>query len=271
MGKQSKIIDLFSNAHLKVFDWSDDYEQFTQDPRQRASISKTIEYYLSHADIVFTINDRLTERAKVHNSTSFTIPNATNMFTFPVMKDTGSLPRDLVHIEHPIIGYMGWLNELRMDLELIEYIASARPMWNFIFIGPESHKLPLGTKIKTFHNVHILKPVEYQLLPSVLNLWDVCILPNKINAHTMGNDPIKIYDYLATGKPLVSTRTAGTERVVDYVYLADTKEQFLEHLDAIIAGKDSISQKDRIEKAFDNSWKNRFSEIMSVLHGYLKN
>lgn len=261
---------LFPKAAIKVFDWSDDHEQFTQDPCEKEVVSKAIDYYVSHSDLVITINDRLTQKARVRNSASFTIPNATNMFTFPANDCSGSLPETLMHLKEPIIGYMGWLNELRLDLELIEYIAKARNSWSFVFIGPESHKDPLGPHIRALPNVHILKPVAYQLLSSVLARCNACILPNKINAHTMGNDPIKIYDYLATGRPLVSTRTAGTERLADYIYLADTKEEFLSHLDNIIAGNDYMSKEMRIHMAFENSWKRRFEEFLPLLKGCLK-
>jgi len=270
LGMQRHVLKFFSNAHLKIFDWSDDFEHFSQDFQQQEVVSKTIKYYLTHADIVFTINERLTDRAKIYNPASYTVPNATNMFTFPTREDLYPIPKKLRDLKPPIIGYMGWLNDLRLDLELIEYLVKERPSWNFVFIGPESHELPLGANIIRYPNILIHEPVHYQNLSSILNQWDACILPNQINAHTMGNDPIKIYDYLATGKPTVSTRTAGTERVADYLYLSDTKEQFLKQLDRIIAGNDFISREKRLNIAYDNSWKNRFSDILSMLSPYLK-
>lgn len=266
-----KNIDLlFPHAAVKIFDWSDDHEQFTDNQSEKEIVAKAIHYYVSHSDLVITINERLTQKAKKLNPDSFTLPNATNMFTFPAGEFCGSLPSPLRYLQKPIVGYMGWLNEMRLDLELIEYLARSRATWNFFFIGPESHKDPLGPRIRMLPNVHIVKPVAYQLLASVLALCDVCILPNKINAHTSGNDPIKIYDYLATGKPLVSTRTAGTERLSDYIYLADTQEEFLAHLDRVIAGNDPIAKEIRMRVAYENSWKHRFEEFLPLLKGHLK-
>lgn len=259
----------FSRAAFKIFDWSDDYEQFTNDPIEKEVISKAVDYYVAHSDLVITINDRLTQRARKLNPSSFTLPNATNMFTFPAKDYPKSLPKPMKYLKKPIVGYIGWLNEMRLDLELIEYLATERSTWNFLFIGPESHRDPLGPRIRNLQNVHILKPVAYHLLSSVLTHCDVCILPNKINAHTTGNDPIKIYDYLATGKPLVSTNTAGTERLSDYIYLANTKEAFLAHLDNIIAGNDRIDKEMRMRVAYENSWKHRFEKFLLLLKEHL--
>ncbi len=72
-------------------------------------------------------------------------------------------------------------------------------------MGPRVEPLPLGTRVPARPNVHILPPVPFRLYPACLSAFDVCILPNRVNAYTAGNDPIKIYDYLAGGTPIVAT------------------------------------------------------------------
>lgn len=252
-----------ARSQFIIFDWSDDFEQFEEDAEKKALLIGNIEEFIKMANLVICVNDKLTERAKRINNNAYTVKNATNYFNFNNTNQSSGTRRRVIPHEAPVIGYMGWINEARLDCSLIEHAASAMPEWNFVFIGPRSHERALESLSEKYMNVHLLEPVPYDLLPRVLEQFDVCILPNKINDHTDGNDPIKIYDYLACGKPIVTTRTAGVEQFESMVNIANNSGEFLEMIKKCLLQDDDKAQ--RVKTGYENSWNVRFDELKGVI------
>ena len=260
-----------SKAKLTIFDWSDDFDEFSNSEQGRLSSRQRCNYYCEKADIVLTINDNLRERALETNKNSHVVKNATNFFTFSSPNEDEKIIRRIRQYGDKVIGYVGWLNNLRLDQELIKFVAEKRPGYQFVFMGPECQRMPLGKEIPSLKNVHILPPVPYEKYPATLKAFDVCILPNIINAHTNGNDPIKIYDYLASGRPIVATKTAGTDFFSTLLYLADSKDDFLNLLDHAVNENTELQPQERIQAAHKNSWQERFVEIESLILPYMEN
>src|SRR5581483_6391073 len=175
--------------------------------------------------------------SRSYGANAHVIRNATNYFTFSGRSGAEILGplQTVLRLKRPVIGYVGWLNSLRLDEDLIHFVATARPDWQFVFMGPKADPLPLGAKIPQLKNVHFLKSVPYERLPAFLTALDACILPNRINSHTEGNDPIKIYDYLASGKPVVSTATNGTKEFQNELVIAHGHQEFLQGLESVLS------------------------------------
>ncbi|ARN74522.1 hypothetical protein BST96_10560 [Oceanicoccus sagamiensis] len=254
----------WEKADIKIFDWSDDFSAFESNEDNKRKITESVDYYLKTADIVLTINEKLSQQAKTIAKHVLQVPNATNYFTF---KQPGTLATiaELEALSGPIIGYIGWLNPTRLDSELIDYMAKSRPDYNFVFMGPSTDEHPLGMAAESNNNVYILPPRQYTQLYSVYNYFDVCILPNLINEHTNGNDPIKLYDYLASGKPLVTTNTSGADKLADVISIAHSHGEFLEAIDDSLAG-DNGETEARVKLAFDNSWEKRITLILDEIN-----
>lgn len=250
-------------AALTIFDWSDDFVEFSRDPEERMVCRERCEYWCRNADVVLTINEDLRRRAKAAGGDAHVVRNATNFFTFPARESAAA--KRIRGLGRVVVGYLGWLNGLRLDLGLIGHIARQRPAYQFVFMGPQSEAHPLGREIPELPNVHLLAPVPYDEYPACLEALDACMLPNLINDHTNGNDPIKIYDYLASGRPVVSTRTAGTAPFAGMLSLADAPDSFLELLDAAVAENDAAAAARRTEAGRQNSWQERFREVEAIL------
>jgi glycosyltransferase involved in cell wall biosynthesis len=268
---QEIVNKLIEKSKFTIFDWSDDFAEFSENDFQKDICSNTCKKYCESADLVITINDDLRGRAEKYNKNSFTIKNATNFFTFEsnpkIVKKTNRIIRRIGPL---VVGYIGWLNSMRLDLDLIEYVASERPDINFVFMGPKSEEKPLGNIIPKMSNIHILPPVPYSEYPACLSALDICILPNKISPHTDGNDPIKIYDYLATGKPIVTTPTAGTEDFKDYLHIAKNKIEFLVCIDKALRESSATLSIKRQNTAKEHSWQKRINEIDRIIMPFLK-
>jgi glycosyltransferase involved in cell wall biosynthesis len=263
------LVDIAStNAFLTIFDWSDDFIEFSGNANERRICEERCNYYCKISDVILTINENLRARALEINENAYVVKNATNFFTFADHADEEIITKRIRQYGEKVIGYIGWLNSLRLDLDLIRYVVEQRPGYQFVFMGPMSEIMPLGTDIPKLGNVHILPPVPYGEYPACLKALDVCILPNLINAHTFGNDPIKIYDYLASGRPVVATKTAGTGSFSDLLYLANDKSHFLALLDQAVQDKSDVLRQNRIEIAHRHSWQERFVEVKEILQPF---
>jgi glycosyltransferase involved in cell wall biosynthesis len=112
----------------------------------------------------------------------------------------------------------------------------------------------------------VFEPVPHHRLPGVLKGFDVGIIPNRINEHTAGNDPIKLFDYLATGRPVVATPTAGTEPFAHLIGLAEGAAAFV---DAVVQALRDAGDTDavlrRIETARAHSWEARYALLQEYL------
>lgn len=258
-----------SKAFLTIFDWSDDFVEFSSNEEERIVCEQRCRYYCTIADVVLTINEDLRARAAEININAYVVKNATNFFTIAPHADEEKITKNMRRHGETVIGYIGWLNSFRLDLDLIRFVAEQRPAYQFIFMGPLSEESPLGVDLPKIKNVHILPPVPYEEYPTCLKALDVCMLPNLINAHTSGNNPIKIYDYLASGRPVVATKTSGTESFSNLLYLANDKNSFLELLDQAVHERADHLRQSRIETARRNSWQERFVEVSNVLQTYL--
>lgn len=255
---------------IRLFDFSDDFSQFSTDPAEQESVRQRCLSEIRRADLVLCANETLRRQSLEVNPSSVVLRNATNIPTFA---DAPLHPSDAARfatLPRPVIGYMGWLNSLRLDIALIRFLAESRPAWSFVFLGPRSEPHPLGREIPRLPNVHVWEPVPFPRLPACLAHFDAAILPNLINPHTRGNDPIKLYDYLAMGRPVVATKTAGTEQLASHLFLADTPPDFLRSIEQALVHDDQESREARIAAARAHSWERRMDELEALLRPKLE-
>ena len=257
---------LMDRAQLRLFDWSDDFESFAATESDRASTRVACEHYLRSADMVFTVNDALGARARAYCESVHVLRNGTDAQSFGRAMTREVRPaRALRRLAHPVIGYVGYRVRDRLDLELIDFLAQSRPLWSFVFVGPKVGPEPLQAILDRRPNVTVVGPVDYLKLPSFVTAFDVCILPNRVNTHTAGNDPIKLYDYLAAGRPVVSTATAGVELFDSLVTIAESAPLFLEGIERAIATDSPEQRTRRHQAAYAHSWQERTRTVAEIV------
>lgn len=256
----------------RVFDLSDDFRYFSSDPQEQARAASWCETEFARADLVLSVNEHVDAWVRSVTSASVVVRNATPFFLLGSAGDArgpARTRRRLDRLRRPLIGYAGWLNSLRLDLDLLEHIVRQRPGWTFVFVGPSNEARPLGEQIPACANVKVWRPVPYRELKCLLSALDVAILPHARNAHTRGNDPLKIYDYLAAGRPVVATRTAGTERFRSLLRLADYPDDFVQEIEAALAESDPELARRRVAAAREHSWEQRIEEVERSLRAHL--
>jgi glycosyltransferase involved in cell wall biosynthesis len=174
-------------------------------------------------------------------------------------------PRDLKNIPHPRIGYVGAIFTLRLDIDILSYIAKTKPDWQIVLVGPEDDGF-LNSDLHGMKNVHFLGSKDGNLLPSYINYFDVCINPQLLNEVTIGNYPRKIDEYLAVEKPVVATKTVAMSIFADHTYLAETKEEYVKLIELALKEDSEEKRKARRELASSHTWENNVKEIYKTIN-----
>ncbi len=218
---------------------------------------------VAKSDVITANSTYLADIAKQHNPKSYYVGQGCETEAFDLEKITYT-PKDIEHIKGPIIGYIGALYKLRLDLDLIEHIANTKPEWSVVLIGPEDDAFK-QSKLHQLTNVHFLGLKDTTELPAYLAKFDVAINPQILNEVTIGNYPRKIDEYLAMGKPTVATETKAMSIFKDYTYLGKTKEDYIILIEKALAENSTEKQQERIKYARSHTWENSVAEIYKAM------
>lgn len=256
----------FPQRCLSCYDWTDDWLQYANLPvADRAEMEQASQQILSQTDVVFAVSKSLYERASAINPHTYHTPNATDLEKM-AQSMVADLPEaeELQAIPKPRLGYIGQIGE-NIDYDMVRDIAETHINWSLVFVGPIwANKEAEVAGLSKLPNVRFLGGRPHGQLPGFLRGFDVCLMPHLRNPLTISMDPTKLYDYLASGKPIVSTTIAGVERFLDSLYLGDTSAEFVAGVEAALRENGTKTQL-RLEQARQNSWPERARQIWSII------
>jgi glycosyltransferase involved in cell wall biosynthesis len=238
-----------------VYHCADDYANAAGFP---ASLPELEADLCRAADRVITTSDTLCHDRRRFNPNTHWVPNGVDFEHF----SRPAKPADELNgMTHPVIGFVGGLSEW-VDLDLVALAARERPNWSFVLVGP----IAIDTSVVRFlHNVRLLGARPYSVLPEYLAGMSVALIPFKRTTLTYHADPIKAYEYLAAGLPVVATELPALRRLAHVVRLADSPEVFLSQLDAAVAEGRDQQRAERQAEAAQHSWRTRFARIEELL------
>jgi UDP-galactopyranose mutase len=207
-----------------IYDCMDDLSSF----KGASSALKDYEAKLfRHANLVFTGGQSLYESKANQHQNVYAFPSSVDVAHFGQGRTIKEEPVDQANIPHPRLGFFGVIDE-RMDIELLNGIANARPDWHLVIIGPVVKIDP--ETLPQRENIHYLGSKDYKDLPKYLAGWDLAMLTFARNESTRFISPTKTPEYLAAGKPVVSTSIRDVMRPygdLNLVRIADTPEEFV--------------------------------------------
>ena len=163
--------------------------------------------------------------------------NVADIEHFATARLDGESPADLAAIPRPRLAYVGVLSNFKIDLELVDYVVTQRPEWHLVFIGDEregQNSATLG-RLKKRSNVHFLGWKPYAQLPAYLRGIDVALLPQMINNYTRSMFPMKYFEYLAAGRPVVATPLPALAEFTALHQEAGTRETFVNAIAGALA------------------------------------
>ncbi|GHB61095.1 glycosyltransferase family 1 protein [Persicitalea jodogahamensis] len=247
-----------------VYDCMDELSAFKFAPQELKELEEKL---FSKAHVVFTGGHSLYEfKKKQHLNTHF-FPSSIDKSHFVKARKPGSEPADQAIIAGPKIGFYGVIDE-RFDIELIRGIAEARPDWHIVLIGPIVKIDP--AHLPQLPNIHYLGSKSYDELPGYLSGWEVALIPFLRNESTRFISPTKTPEYLAGGKPVVSTPIRDVVHpygVNQLVAIGETTEDFVTIIDKWMMPEDRTAWLRGVDEFLDNySWDLTVRAMIDIMH-----
>jgi teichuronic acid biosynthesis glycosyltransferase TuaH len=217
---------------------------------------------IKSANLVVSNSPYLRDYAKPFNSHSYYVGQGCDLELF---KPNDVLePLDLAQIKGIKIGYIGFLTEMRLNIQLLVEIAKNKTDWQIILVGPEDNAFK-NSKLHEISNVHFLGNKKGDELPAYIKYFDICMNPQEVNVLTIGNYPRKIDEYLAMGKATVATQTPTMEIFKDHVYLGETAKDYIQLIEKALKEDSLLKQQERIVFAQGHTWENNVQEIEKAI------
>jgi glycosyltransferase involved in cell wall biosynthesis len=248
-----------------VYDCMDELSSFAFAPPELAERERAL---LECADLVFTGGQSLYEAKRRRHPRVHAFPSSVDVAHFARARTPQTDPHDQVTLPRPRIGYCGVIDE-RMDFDLIRGVAERRPDWQIVLVGPTAKVAP--EQLPRANNIHYLGMKAYEELPEYLAGWDVAMLPFARNDATRFISPTKTPEYLAAGRPVISTSVRDVVRPYGeqgLVRIADTPADFIQAAEAALAEGRPPAAADRFlaKLSWDRTWAAMNSLVDGIVH-----
>jgi glycosyltransferase involved in cell wall biosynthesis len=253
-----------------VYDCMDELSQFRGAP---AGLGERERELFAMADVVFTGGLSLYEAKRHHHPRVHAFPSSVDAAHFDRARAPMAEPYDQRSLRRPRLGFFGVIDE-RMDLDLVDGVAQRRPDWEIVLVGPFAKIDP--AQLPRRANIHYLGQKPYAELPHYLAGWDVAIMPFARNDATQFISPTKTLEFLAAGKPIVST--AIRDVVTPYgdgglVRIANETFAFVSAVEASLAERGTAAERARhaagdallAQTSWDRTWSRMSSAVLHAL------
>lgn len=249
------------NASQLVFDCIDDYASFHSSPKLQTAIQNETRALLTSADVTFASSEHLAEKLGSNERAITVVRNGVEISHFHANTKDFQVPFEVANLAKPIIGYIGMISSW-FDIQAIKMLSETRPDYQIVLIGPTEIDL---SQLRKHPNIHILGKKSYEELPSYLQEMTVCIIPFLVNTLTKAVNPVKVYEYLAAGKPVVSSALPEVCALTPLVYIYETTDKFVKSVDQAISERNQRAS-ERQEFARQHDWDNRIRVMLQHIN-----
>lgn len=248
------------NFSLLCYDCSDDLKVFCNE-KQFAYFSILQRNLVEKADFVsITAQGLKTDIANIKPNTPVEyLPNGVDTDFFIKKGTHASTPLKLKNLSRPIVGFVGalysWIN-----IGLIVKLAKTYPNFSIVLVGPTK-----DIKLPHLPNIHHIGREPYSLIPDYINAFDVCIIPFIDDPLSDKVDPVKVYEYLSLGKPVVAINLPELERIKHLIYLTKDENEFISFTQQALQENNLKLKLERIQYARENSWSVRIDRLLEIV------
>lgn len=246
-----------------VYDCMDELSAFKGAHSQLPALEKQLFKYV---DLVFTGGQSLYEVKRHQHPAVYAFPSSIDVSHFGKARASVKDPEDQAHIPHPRLGFFGVIDE-RFDVELLDQVAAKRPDWHFVIIGPVVKIDP--DALPKHANIHYLGGKKYSELPDYLAGWDIALLLFARNDSTRFISPTKTPEYLAAGKPVISTSIRDVVRPygeLKLVEIADTADDLIHAAEKILSTEDRSEWLKKVDAFLENiSWDKTWAQMSDLI------
>ena len=269
---------------LIVNDWYDHFTipqsenigEWARSKDYKNIIKKKCNQMLKHSNIVFAVSRALYNELSKEKEHVYFIPHGVDYNIYKNIKDLPKkLDTFLRGLPHPIIGYMGSI-QVKLDFNLLIYIKTNHPGWTMLFVGKEDFNNPIDKemfhKLKEMRSVYHINEVNRELIPGVMKYMDVCMIP--LNKNILPFDTsatLKLWEYLAAGKPVVAVNQGTPFESEEYGIAAIGKKDFEEAIEYYLNNGSNPEQVAvRKKVAREGSWDNRVLDMLKIIEKELQ-
>ncbi len=251
------------NPVASVYDCMDELSAFKGAHSELPLLEKQL---FRQVDLVFTGGQSLYEVKRNQHPAVYAFPSSIDASHFGKARTAVTDPEDQAHIPHPRLGFFGVIDE-RFDIELLDEVAAERPDWQFIIIGPVVKIHP--DTLPKHSNIHYLGGKKYSELPEYLAGWDIALLLFARNESTRFISPTKTPEYLAAGKPVISTSIRDVVRPYGEMHLVeitDTADEFIAAAEKIFSSSDRSEWLQKVDAYLENiSWDKTWAQMSDLI------
>jgi teichuronic acid biosynthesis glycosyltransferase TuaH len=256
-------------ASNTLYDITDDWTKFSGNQSQLelitcqdATLCKSCDHVIVCSQQLFDDKAKLVDFKRIH-----LIPNGVQVEHYEAVVDTSlSVHKIAEHWTKPVFGYTGTIHGDRVDVSLVAAVAKAYPSATIAMVGPNLLNQTEQRELNRYSNVVFTGSQRYIDLPDVMRAFDVCMVPHLVTPFTESLNPIKLWEYLAAGKPVVSTNVAGFRDYPDLVSIADKSDDFVSLLDLALSERPDLPAQ-RQEVARQHTWDQRIKAVEVLLVG----
>jgi glycosyltransferase involved in cell wall biosynthesis len=245
-----------------VYDCMDELSQFKFAPPEIVQRERVL---LANADVVFAGGRKMWLSKSKQNDNAHFYGCGVDVAHFAKARaGETQIPADVAKLKKPILGYFGVVDE-RLDYQLIEKLADADPNWSIVMVGPTAKVDP--NALPKRDNLHWLGRREYAELPNYTKAFDVCLMPFALNEATEYINPTKALEYMATGRPIVSTAVPDVvSNFSEAVNIAISQDCFVEMCIRALSNPDEEAIQRGLNMADNNQW----DAIVAKLEGHIE-
>ncbi|MDF1500223.1 MAG: glycosyltransferase [Anaerolineales bacterium] len=253
------------NGWRMIYDCMDEHSGFSTNSKSMLDLENTL---IKESDLIWASSRALVAKCEQAGGEVLHVPNGVDEHLLNI-KGGQEVPAEIAGLTGPIIGYIGAISSW-FDFDLIRSAADRHPEWLFILVGSAWGADP-HQDLARYENVHFLGERSYERIPGFLNSFDVCLIPFKLNNLTNATDPVKFYEYLAFGKPIVAT--ALPELPSDHILVRKTEDpdSFVTEIEVALSEDNDELKIARRDFASRNTWRARGELILERLPGLFPN
>ena len=256
---------------LSIYHVVDEYGGYTsQDEKSRDQLWREEEALLDAVDMSIVVSNALLQKKSGPGRDVFLVENAVDFKAYEARRESPDTPADLAAIPRPRLGYGGLIGK-RLDLALLVKLAQNRPEWSLVLFGKVDSRDCRDEldALERMDNVYFLGEKAYDTVPDYILGLDVGLLPYRINMETRNISPLKMYEYLAAGLPVISTRIPAVETYADVIDIRECEAGFEESCERHFSGNRMQDVEARVGVAGRNSWETRTREIWEIISNRL--
>ena len=241
---------------VMIFDAVDDWSAHPVYARVKKMLKQRYTKIAKMYDVIFTVSEELKERYFSGHTRVYDIPNGVDFHRFEQAR------KESIKIKMPQVVYVGVIQE-RFDIGLVEKCATAFPDVRFFIAGPVWKGVDLSPLVR-YENIVLKGPIAYDMVPFLLAQSWVGIVPHIVDAFTQSMDPMKVYEYLAGGIPVVSTAVVSVNPSASMVDIAQTHEEFVLCLQKRLDQARGVGRDDEcVSREYD--WSKKYKKMIDFI------